>query len=119
MFRKFLLAATVVVGGVLAMPQAAEAHGPYGPYRSFGPGFRPSVGPVYRSARPVVVAPAPVYRTHRVYTPFPTYSYGYSVGGPHFQTYRPSVGVGAGHFGYPVYGPSLGTPRGFSFYFGP
>ena len=128
MFKKLLLAGAVVLVGSAMAAQTAEAHGPYGPYRSFGSSSRSfgssyrSVGPVYRSARPVIVAPAPVYRSQRVYSAYPQFNYGYGFAPPVYQSYRPSVGRGMGNFGYPVYGPTFGTPfgtpRGFSLYIG-
>jgi len=117
MFKKLLLAGAVVLAGSAMVAQTAEAQGRYGPYRSFGPSYR-SVGPVYRSGRPVIVAPAPVYRSQRVYSAYPQYNYGYGFAPPVYQSYRPSVGRGMGNFGYPVYGPTFGTPRGFSLYIG-
>lgn len=116
MFKKLILAGAVVLAGSALWAQSAEAQGPFR--------FNRSYGPIYRSARPVVVAPAPVYRSHRVYSAYPSYQYGYgydaySYGAPVYQSYRPSVSVGVSGYGYPGYGPALGTPRGFSFYFGP
>jgi hypothetical protein len=116
MLKKMFLAAAVVVAGSASWAQTAQAHGPFGGYRSYGP--------VYRSARPMIVAPAPVYRSHRVYSAYPSYRYGHSYGAttygaPIYQSYRPSVSVGVSSYGYPAYGPAFGTPRGFSFYFGP
>ncbi|HBJ34251.1 MAG TPA: hypothetical protein DDZ51_05695 [Planctomycetaceae bacterium] len=118
MLKKLLLAGAVIFAGSAMLAQTADAHGPYGPYRSFGPSFR-SVGPVYRSARPVIVGPSPVYHSQRVYAAHPQYHYGYGFGAPVYHSYRPSVGVGIGNFGYPAYGPAFGTPRGFSLYIGP
>ena len=115
MFKKLLLASAVVLAGSAMVAQTAEAHGPFGPYRSFGP--------VYRSARPVIVAPAPVYQSYRVYSAYPRHGYGFGHAGPVYHSYRPSVGIGVGNYGYPVYGhafgtPSFGAPRGFSLYIG-
>jgi hypothetical protein len=121
MFKKILLAGALILVGSLSGVQTAEAHGPFGSYRSFGtfgPSFH-SVGPVYRSARPVIVSPAPIYHSQRVYAAYPQYNYGFGFGPPVYQSYRSSVGVGVGNFGYPVYGPAFGTPRGFSLYIGP
>jgi len=115
----------VVLAGSAIVAQTADAHDPFGPQRSYGPVYRSygsvyrSQGPVYRSARPVFVAPAPVYRSSRVYSAYSQYDYGYGFAPPVYQSYRPSVGLGVGNFGYPVYGPAFGTPRGFSLYIGP
>ncbi len=120
MFKKILLAGAVILAGSAMVAQTAEAHGPFVTSRSFGtfgPSFR-SVGPVYRSARPAIVAPAPIYHSQRIYSAHPRFNYGYGFGPPVMHSYRSSVGVGVGNFGYPVYGPAFGTPRGFSLHIG-
>ncbi len=117
MFKKLFLAGAVIFAGSAVAAQTAEAHGPYGSYRSFGSSSR-SFGPSYRSARPGFVAPVPVYRSPRVYSAYPQYNYGYGFAPPIYQSYRPSVGLGVGNFGYPAYGPAFGAPRGFSLYIG-
>ena len=120
MFKKFLLAGAVILAGSVTAGSSAEAHGPFGPSRSFGTfgtSFR-TVGPVYRSARPVLIAPAPIYHSQRIYAAHPQFNYGFGFGPPIYQSYRPSVGLGVGNFGYPVYGPAFGTPRGFSLHIG-
>jgi len=110
MLKKLLLAGAVVLAGSAMGAQTAEAQGRYGAYRSFGPS--------YRSARPVIVAPAPIYRSQRIYSAHPQYNYGRGFAPPIYQSYRPSIGRGMGNYGYPVYGPTFGTPRGFSLYIG-
>ena len=115
MFKKMVLAGTLLLGGSLLVPEQAEA-------QVYGPVIRYGGGPVY-------VPPVTTYRSYG-YSPYRSgYRYGYQpyfrgpafgapayrgpvypYGGPVYRSYRSP-------YGYPYYAPRRGT--GFSVQIGP
>ncbi len=107
MFKKILLAGTLMLGGTMLAPEPAQA-------QYYGPVIRYGVGRVY-------VPPVRPYRSYRYSPYYNGYRYGYepyfrgpAFGAPayrgYYRSYRPS-------YGYPYYAPPRGT--GFSLQIGP
>ncbi len=113
MFKRFMLAAVIIVGGSVVFADLASAGGPFR-YR----------GNRYSSYRVVPSRTVVVPYSSRRYSSYSPYSSGYRYGGYGYSPYRSgvSIGIGGGYpYGYGGYRGGYSGYRGgsgFSLYIG-